>query len=383
MARIPSLRPTLPISGESFIGTLVHGGTQQVLAEYANWLQGYHFKRHTPIIVRPFSKDNKNGNDSLEEIHIPIHSDTRSSYLFVAIGVSAVKAGGFVTVSVKDDPPEIAGQATPGAGDLYDPGCAWFQIFGDLLSPIEDREYTEHGLRWVTTELAAPPDRDVGDPQNTTPRLLHIDAGSSQEIHILWSDCIVNSVCLWEVYRGSMAQQALIVGVARLVISEIDYDRPGNHGEFIEVYNAGTGDQDLTGVVLEYWGWNGVDMEIQSTYPFAGVGDGTLAPGERLVVGNAWLLALVPGGVKTITLPNYTLNNVAAGVKLMVGATRADSVSWKAPWGGIPGVTEGTELDPDTGAASWQRYPTDGTDTENNTADFHLSLPPRPGQANN
>ncbi len=167
------------------------------------------------------------------------------------------------------------------------------------------------------------------------------------------------------------------VPAARLVINEIDYDQPGTDlGEFVEVYNAGNADADLTNVTLKHYDGAG---GLLISYPL-NIGDGILPRGERIVVGHAAILASLPVGTKS-SLLTVNLNNVAAGVGVYDGVDLLDSVSWEQPWGGIPGITEGTELPADAGTAdSWQRFP-DGKDTDDNAADFHLASP-QPGLPN-
>lgn len=178
--------------------------------------------------------------------------------------------------------------------------------------------------------------------------------------------------------------------LARLVINEIDYDNVGGDGfEFVEVYNAGLGPKDLTNVVLSYYNGFGI---LDTAYVL-NIGDGVMLPGDRLVVGTAAIVAGLPGGTKSITISDSTMNNLAAGFTLEDGATRLDGVAWES--GGVAytdGVTnqtaevwmasiyEGTMLAPDAGTAnSWQR--TGGVDTNDNAADFHLALP-QPGLPN-
>jgi len=89
-------------------------------------------------------------------------------------------------------------------------------------------------------------------PGTTTPRLIDLDgyAGMHVVIYLTLAGARVHSMFALEVYQPQVEMNPL----ARLVINEIDYDNVGGDTmEFVEIYNAGNADQDLTNITLRYW----------------------------------------------------------------------------------------------------------------------------------
>ena len=162
----------------------------------------------------------------------------------------------------------------------------------------------------------------------------------------------------------------------QLVINEFDYDQPGTDaGEFVEIYNAGDGVADLSSYSLQFVNGNGVSVydTIQLT--------GTLASGDYYVVcANAATVANCDLDDSPDT--NFIQNGAPDAIALLDAAVIVDTVSYE---GDVPGYTEGTgiisgENNDDDPNLSLNRLP-DGTDTDNNDADFSL-CPPTPGVAN-
>jgi len=110
-----------------------------------------------------------------------------------------------------------------------------------------------------------------------------------------------------------------------------------------------------------------------------------MVPGERLILGSAALIATLPASVtKTITSATSHLNNFSAGLTIedTVTGFRFDGVAWESGGTAMTTIKEGTILPPDAGdARSYQRYPGDGYDTQDNASDFHLATP-QPGLPN-
>lgn len=149
---------------------------------------------------------------------------------------------------------------------------------------------------------------------------------------------------------------------AVLVLNEIDYDQVGaDSGGFAEVFNAGAGAADLTGLALVF-----VDGDDGLEYlrrPLAG----TLGPGEYLVVAAD------------------AQNGAPDGVALVdtVSGTTLDALSYE---GAIPALVEGTPLpaevaDSNTVTGSLARIP-DGSDTNDAAADWRFTATVTPGAAN-
>jgi hypothetical protein len=146
------------------------------------------------------------------------------------------------------------------------------------------------------------------------------------------------------------------------VLNEIDYDQVGADSDgFVEVFNAGAGAADLSGVALVLV--DGADGLEYLRRPLAG----TLGPGEYLVVA-ADAQNGAPDGV--------------ALVDTVSGAT-LDALSYE---GAIAALVEGTPLpaevaDSNTVTGSLARIP-DGSDTNDAATDWRFTTTVTPGAAN-
>jgi hypothetical protein len=180
------------------------------------------------------------------------------------------------------------------------------------------------------------------------------------------------------VSNSACSIQETVTGVTceplpQLVINEVDYDQPeaNDPGEFIELYNAGAVGLDLSNFEVKLW--NGSNSTVYNTFALAAV---TLAPGDYYVLGNA----SVPN-VDEVVLPNNSLQNGAPdGVELLYLGIQIDAMTYE---GTIAGITETAGAPTDNGAESGSglsRTP-NGTDTNDNSADFIISCI-TPGAAN-
>jgi predicted extracellular nuclease len=167
-----------------------------------------------------------------------------------------------------------------------------------------------------------------------------------------------------------------------LVINEIDYDQPGTDtAEFIEIYNADSGDVSLSGFSLELVNGNG-----GSVYRTIALPDVTLAAGDYFVV-CANSATVIGCDLDVSPDTNLVQNGAPDAVALTFGGTIIDTVSYE---GDLPGYTElsGAGLSDDsfggTGGLnenkSISRLP-DGYDTNQNNVDFQFVCS-TPGAAN-
>ena len=167
-----------------------------------------------------------------------------------------------------------------------------------------------------------------------------------------------------------------------LVINEIDYDQPGtDDGEFLEIYNPTNAPVALAGFRVEMV--NGSGNAVYGNVALAGAG-AALAPGAYLVVGSPSVLAALPAGVLRVPLGATALQNGAPdGVRLIGPMGPADGLAYEGGMAGTgEGPNNGTALaDPGNAAGSLSRC-ANGVDTNNNTADFALTVMMTPGAAN-
>ena len=162
----------------------------------------------------------------------------------------------------------------------------------------------------------------------------------------------------------------------RLLISEIDYDQPGNDlADFVELYNPAATPAVLDNVVVEFI--NGDPLEVYLAVPL----DGVLASGARLVLGQAAIVDTLPPGVRGVRIAGIQ-NGAPDAIRLMTPGGPLDGVAYE---GNLPGFGEGAgPIVADQGldaGGSLARCP-DDADTGDNATDFSLLATPTPGAPN-
>ncbi len=164
-----------------------------------------------------------------------------------------------------------------------------------------------------------------------------------------------------------------------LVINEVDYDQPGtDDAEFIELYNNGAVTVNLDNYSLVLINGSGA-----TTYDNVDLPDVDLAPGEYFVI--CGTNSSVPNCdfVGFTQSDNLIQNGAPDAVGLLLNGNLVDALSYE---GDVPGFVEGTGVavgNSDNNAdanVGLSRLP-DGTDTDNNSADFSLVCI-TPGEAN-
>lgn len=163
----------------------------------------------------------------------------------------------------------------------------------------------------------------------------------------------------------------------RLLISEVDYEQPGNDlADFVEVYNAAATPAVLDAVVVEFI--NGDPLEVYRSVPL----DGVLASGDRLVLGQAAIVNALPAGVRGVLIADGIQNGAPDAIRLMTPRGPLDGLAYE---GNLPGFGEGAgPIASDQGLdanGSLARCP-DDADTNDNATDFILVPTPTPGAAN-
>ncbi|MET0284246.1 MAG: hypothetical protein ABW352_07240 [Polyangiales bacterium] len=160
-----------------------------------------------------------------------------------------------------------------------------------------------------------------------------------------------------------------------LRINEVDYEQAStDDAEFIELLNAGVCPVSLAELSVELV--NGGDGKVYGRYPLQDVA-ASLAVGERLVLGDAPVLAALPSAVKRVALHASGLQNGPDGVRIVRGDALIDAVAYEGP---VPGAEQGAAAPADEGDGSLSRCP-EGFDTDDGASDFKLT-PATPGAAN-
>jgi len=158
------------------------------------------------------------------------------------------------------------------------------------------------------------------------------------------------------------------IAAAGLVINEIDYDQPGTDAaEYFELKNNGPGSVDLSEYTVELVNGSSGGAVIYTTVSTM---TGTLAEGDYYVV------CATGSGVPNCDLSDLVATNAiqngspdAIGLRHL--GTLVDAVSYEGASGAPYIEGTGTTASDDNASADMgiARYP-DGTDTDNNDADF-------------
>lgn len=170
------------------------------------------------------------------------------------------------------------------------------------------------------------------------------------------------------------------IGTPRLVINEVDYDQPSTDtAEYVEIFNAGDGDQSLANVVLEFW--NGADNTIYRTVALSSAGP-TLPAGGYLVVRSS-TVAVPPTALSVVfaAAQDNIQNGAPDGLKLKDGAAVLDALSYEGTMSGLTEGTGGAGTDAASAPMALARTP-NGADTNDNAVDFTVAATLTPGAAN-
>jgi hypothetical protein len=158
--------------------------------------------------------------------------------------------------------------------------------------------------------------------------------------------------------------------VPRLVLNEVDYDQPGtDSGGFVELFNAGRGTADLSGLALAF-----VSGDDGSEYKRVPLGGSVLAGAYHVVQVDA---QNGPDGVALVdTVTGALLDALSYEGEIRqawIGSTLYDLVE------GTP--LPSTVADSNTVAGSLVRVP-DGNDTDDAASDWRFTTTPTPGNPN-
>jgi hypothetical protein len=193
---------------------------------------------------------------------------------------------------------------------------------------------------------------------------------------------------------SSTSTCAVTIGTDHLVINEIDYDNvgTGDSAEFVEIYNPGSTDADLSGIALMLVNGNGntvyanIDLSSADVLP----AHGYLVVAGPNVTPAAGALKLDPGWSGTDKIQNGPPDGVAlvdTAAQTVIDAlsyegsiTAAVLPNFPAPVSLVEGTAE-TASDSNTTDGSLCREP-NGNDTDNANADWKFCATKSAGAAN-
>ncbi len=247
----------------------------------------------------------------------------------------------------------------------------------------------------VVLDIPAPPggftvDLDVA-PVNagTVPATVLVPA-NQLSASFTYTDLGVASAATVTASSGPLSGTANVTvsQAAGLVINEVDYDQPSTDTtEFVEIFNPTASAINLSGYTLVFV--NGSNSQQYAVVDLAPAG--TLGPGQYLVVGSSTLLGQIMNGALELEYTGVIQNGDPDAVGIFAGGQAIDVLSYAGSltMGNVTGVgtvnfVEGTVTtveDNGAGPASMSRLP-NGTDTDNASADWAVSMSPTPGSAN-
>lgn len=170
---------------------------------------------------------------------------------------------------------------------------------------------------------------------------------------------------------------------AQLVINEIDYDQPGvDDAEFIELYNAGSAGVNLGDYMVKLFNGN---VTSNVFYDSIQLPAQTLNAGDYFVIGMTGVhnVDLVYGGSVQNGSPDAViLYQNSTGSNVDIVSYEGDCIAPYLEGSGVP-LAQSDTLQSDSIAGAYlsiARFP-DGTDTNNNSADFNRVCA-TPGTAN-
>ncbi|MFT7626122.1 MAG: hypothetical protein ACI9WU_005315, partial [Myxococcota bacterium] len=155
-----------------------------------------------------------------------------------------------------------------------------------------------------------------------------------------------------------------------LKINEVDYDNPSTDDlEFIELLNTSSGTLALAPYRLELVNGNG--GAVYASYDLGEAGTGSLAAGQRLVLGDPGVLAVLPAGAVPMAMPSGPQNGAPDGMRIVriEDGALVDGLAYE---GVMVGVGEGGTAPSDNGSVNGLSRCVDGGDTGDNSVDFVL-----------
>lgn len=194
--RAPGLTLGMPVSGASV----------QAIAQRSIYLQANHMRRTAQVVLRGYITGGEvavvnQPSEADKEIRIPFWTSAKCAGIGVAIALGYVERDALIHAFVKEAPAVVATVATPGAGDLLDPGCEWYQSRGHIPFVVEGARFVgnrEGGAMWVHTGDLPAPEVDVEGPPTAYPRTLYAPPNAEIEIEVAYDKCVVCTVFIVE-----------------------------------------------------------------------------------------------------------------------------------------------------------------------------------------
>jgi hypothetical protein len=166
-----------------------------------------------------------------------------------------------------------------------------------------------------------------------------------------------------------------------LVINEIDYDQgDDDDAEFIEIYNGGQQEVDLSEIIIAFKNEAGT---VYGLYALADAGD-VLEAGKTLVIGEASVLAGLPGDALSLELDPAGIQDGPAGMDLLVSFVEDDDFNLDRAFyaGPVDWHNDKDEFAPaDPGPNVGLSLCPNGEDTDTPSDDFQVQSP-TPGAPN-
>lgn len=188
------------------LGMPVSGLSVQALAQRSIYVHANHMRRTAQVVLRGYIVGNQYAvvnqpSETDRVVRIPFWTSAKCAGIGVAMAIGYVEREALIHVLVKEAPAVVATVATPGSGDLLDPGCEWYQERGHIPFVVDGNRFVgdrEGGAMWVHTGDLPPPEVDVEAPRTAYPRTLYAPANAEIEIEIAYDKCNVCTVFIVE-----------------------------------------------------------------------------------------------------------------------------------------------------------------------------------------
>jgi len=196
------------------LGMSVSGVSVQALAQRSIYIHANHMRRTAQVVLRGYltSGGDVRGpgrgaeivnqpSETDKEIRIPFWTSAKCVGIGVAVALGYVERDALIHALVKDAPAVVSTVATPGSGDLLDPGCEWYQARGHIPFVVDGFSFVgdqEGSSMWVHTGDLPPPEVDVEGPPTAYPRTLYAPANAEIEIEVAYDKCVVCTVFIVE-----------------------------------------------------------------------------------------------------------------------------------------------------------------------------------------
>lgn len=188
------------------LGMPASGASIQALAQRSLYVHANHMRRIAQVVLRGYVTGDpvavvNQPSETDKTVSIPFWTSSKCAGIGVAIALGYVERDATIHAFIREAPAVVATVATPGSGDLIDPGCEWHQDRGHIPFVVEGNRFVgdrEGGSMWVHTGNLPPPEVDPLDAITSYPRTLYAPPDAEIEIEVFYDKCVVCTIFVVE-----------------------------------------------------------------------------------------------------------------------------------------------------------------------------------------